>query len=1029
MKGKLLIIEIIFLSICYGSIENCAKEFSEGRCIECESGFTLSVVPSTEGVPKIICVSQTTDSNCETTADGYCTKCYDGYYLKDNSCTKCSENCELCNDLVCYKCNETYFLSTDQKRCTQCTGDDAPECGKCKSGYYFSIEQKACTKCSPFCSLCTESDNCFQCTDKHYLNGTYNCLEIDHCDSNSIKDDHCEKCDKKYRLDGGGCVACTVENCDECFINIDNKEECFKCLTGFIPYNGECVTLKSINCEVGSEIYGCQRCIDGYFLNSDLVCEQCDITCSTCITTSKTCLSCKNGYYFDGDICKKVEDNCSKYDQSGCKECKNDLVHTGLYIPEGEKTCHSCSENCTLCDKEADHCTACVANKMLKPTLSGTFTCEDMDDTCEKAQMGYCIECKQNYFIGLDMQCIHCDESCGSCESSNSCTNCAPYYYRGNNGSFCSPFSEINMTCTPTMTGCAGNCNKGYYAENTSQINCTACPIELNCKNCIWYSELEAPGCKECDDEQHYPNSTKYCIECQTIEHCLSCDKNGCKKCEKGYSPKDNGMCSKNNLNIIIPVVVIIIIIIVIILIIIIVIVSWKSIHKKNTTKSIKPFKVTSDLELSLLTADNKNFPLKTQTWELSFGLDKNKALVDKEYEQNIQIANTTKKAYFFEVLATPSHRYDLKVEPPRYTLKSGEAMELKFKIKMLCTASVSDEIGIIAMDVDDQNKETAKINLIIESDLSLKLDHTDLTPQMPPIGEGAFGMVFRGTYRGREVAIKKMKSRNMTQEQEKEFSHEVSMLTQLRHKCVVEFIGAVYTEGEIAIVTEFAEYGSLSKIWGKHELSFELKIKILDDLAIALQFLHQNQIIHRDVKGENVLIYSLNPHSDVCGKLTDFGTCRNISERNRLNKELTQGIGTPTYMAPECLQNFDYSYPIDVYAYGIVLYETYIEKGGYSDENVFDQPWKIPQFVIEGKRLPKPDGIPENYWQLTQDCWSQNPEDRPTFIDVLKEIEKWGLDIKYALVIDCDEKPSSNQLIQKTAAVQDSSSSSPSDN
>ncbi|EKE37509.1 tyrosine kinase, putative [Entamoeba nuttalli P19] len=133
--------------------------------------------------------------------------------------------------------------------------------------------------------------------------------------------------------------------------------------------------------------------------------------------------------------------------------------------------------------------------------------------------------------------------------------------------------------------------------------------------------------------------------------------------------------------------------------------------------------------------------------------------------------------------------------------------------------------------------------------------------------------------------------------------------------------------------------------------------------------------------------------------------------------------------MAPECLQNFDYSYPIDVYAYGIVLYETYIEKGGYSDENVFDQPWKIPQFVIEGKRLPKPDGIPENYWQLTQDCWSQNPEDRPTFIDVLKEIEKWGLDIKYALVIDCDEKPSSNQLIQKTAAVQDSSSSSPSDN
>ena len=55
-----------------------------------------------------------------------------------------------------------------------------------------------------------------------------------------------------------------------------------------------------------------------------------------------------------------------------------------------------------------------------------------------------------------------------------------------------------------------------------------------------------------------------------------------------------------------------------------------------------------------------------------------------------------------------------------------------------------------------------------------------------------------------------------MTPEQEREFNHEVSMMTQLRHQCVVELIGAVYTEGEIAICTEFAGYGSLSKLWGK---------------------------------------------------------------------------------------------------------------------------------------------------------------------------------------------------------------------
>ena len=84
--------------------------------------------------------------------------------------------------------------------------------------------------------------------------------------------------------------------------------------------------------------------------------------------------------------------------------------------------------------------------------------------------------------------------------------------------------------------------------------------------------------------------------------------------------------------------------------------------------------------------------------------------------------------------------------------------------------------------------------------------------------------------------------------------------------------------------------------------------------------------------------------------------------------------------MAPECLQNMNYSYEVDVYSFGIVLYESYNEKQAYSDDIQFDQPWKIPQFVIEGKRLNQPEGIPENYWNLTQNCWDQNPEKRPSF-------------------------------------------------
>ncbi|ELP92758.1 serine-threonine protein kinase, putative [Entamoeba invadens IP1] len=999
----------VFLISPSRGLEGCKTMFSENRCIECEDNYTLYVSPNpiSGGVPYILCRENGIITNCKEKTSSICIECDQGYYLKDNYCNECNENCLSCNDQVCYTCKEGTFLTLDQKGCTNCLGENASQCGFCSDGSYFDTTLKICKSCSANCDLCTDSTNCFQCKNNYYLVNTSNCVAIENCLSDYTKSDHCEKCKEGYRLQAGGCVECTLKNCSECYIDPENNERCFRCQTDFVPSNGYCKSLSDVNCLVGSVVYGCQRCSNGYYLNNVLECVSCDVSCGTCINQATNCLTCSEDYYFknggsvDNVQCVLVnKETCKKHDQSGCKECNNDLTTVGYYVPPDGQECEKCAENCTLCEGAFDHCTACSENYILK-SVGSFYSCVLKDESCVKASMGYCIQCSESYFIGQNMGCIRCEECCGSCEASDSCLTCAPEYYKGSNGSFCSPYSLINMTCTPTVTGCAGNCLLGYYAENSTQINCTACPPELGCAKCGYNENKKEPECLLCDDNEHYIKNGK-CVECKTLENCIKCNmKSGCEVCADGFKTDNESKCVKNNLGVIVGVVVTVVVLIVIILIIFIILISWKMIHKNSATKNIKPFKVTSELELSLLAADNKNFPLKTKTWELNFGLNRAKALVDKEYTESIEIANTTKKSYFFEILATPSHRYNLEMNPPRYSLHPGEAITIEFKIKMLCTSCVTDDIGIIAMDIDDQNKETAKMSLIIESDLSLKLDHTDLAPQLPAIGEGAFGMVFRGTYRGRDVAIKKMKSRNMTQEQEKEFNHEVSMLTQLRHQCVVEFIGAVYTEGEISIVTEFAEFGSLSKMWNNHSASYSLKVKILDDLAVALQFLHQNQILHRDVKGENVLIYSLNPHSAVCGKLTDFGTCRNISDRNKMNKELTQGIGTPMYMSPECLQNEDYGYPIDVYAFSIVMYETYTEKGAYTDEKIFDQPWKIPQFVIEGNRLPRPTGMNDNYWELMTSCWNQVPDKRPSFTDILKTIEGWNEDIKYALLVE----------------------------
>jgi len=1048
----------------------CSSCVSESHCVACdsihgqsESGESGGVTcylqldsSDSGGIPNLLCAALSTPEHCAKESGGACTLCEDGYYLQNNECKKCTENCLHCTSDKCYQCNKTideegnevqYYLSTDEKKCVDCSkAENDEDCVRCKEGNYFNVENMRCEQCPvENCALCTNATNCYQCKGKSLLNrgnGVDSCVPIKNCVSEYLKEDHCELCESGYRLESGGCTKCPP-NCSVCYYDEENKKEmCTTCDDGYVIRKGTCHEQKELHCSSGHPTYGCLECENHYFFNSDLDCEECSSACETCVSSKDHCLSCAEGSYFDKNQttqCVPKDGHCKLVDQAGCKECDNNLSlvedleeNYGWYVPEGEQTCQRCIDHCKLCESNNDPdeelrkktpvvCTACVTGFLLTPVDSSgerKYICEKMGESCNSTEMGYCTKCNEGYFIS-DTDCIKCDESCASCETNSSCIQCNEGYYLPEGAvlgtNVCESVDKISMTCNKkeggsyNKEGCV-DCNYGYYKADDKDKNCTECPEEcVKCKR----GEDGQPRCVECRNDtngltMYYDEGAKKCVSCNNIEHCSYCNDTGCLTCEDGYSKDGSGTkCHKTPVGAIVGGVVAFIVVVIIIIVVIIAVIWWRrSKFVKKESTAIKPFHVDSDLELLLLGADNEKFPLKTNKWNLVFGLEKAKALLDTPYTEEVSLANMSKKNYYFEFHNSPSHRYDLEIEPKSATLKPSTAITVKFTITMKCTASVSDHLAISAMDVDNLGQETARFTVVIESDLSMKLDHTELKPQMPPIGEGAFGMVFKGTYRGRDVAIKKMKSRTLSIEQEKEFNHEVSMLTQLRHQCVVELIGAVYTEGEISIVTEFAEYGSLSKMWGKHELSYQLKVKYLDDMAVALSYLHQNQILHRDVKGENLLVFSLNPNSPVCAKLTDFGTCRNISDRNINAKELTHGVGTPAYMAPECLKNVDdYSYPIDVYAYGMVMYETFTEKNSYENDERFNQPWLIPQFVIEGNRLDKPNGIPDNYWDLLTKCWAQNPEERPSFTQVLQIIESWGEDIRYALRNEGDKK------------------------
>jgi serine/threonine protein kinase len=241
--------------------------------------------------------------------------------------------------------------------------------------------------------------------------------------------------------------------------------------------------------------------------------------------------------------------------------------------------------------------------------------------------------------------------------------------------------------------------------------------------------------------------------------------------------------------------------------------------------------------------------------------------------------------------------------------------------------------------------------------------------------------------YRGQDVAVKMLKMQDMPEEMLDEFDREVDLMNKLRHKNIVQFLGASKIVGKFAIITEFIERGNLADMVFKHTnkpIDYGFKIKSALDTARAMLFLHENRVLHRDLKLDNLLVVSVLPDDPVCVKLTDFGSSRAVSEK--IQNSYTSGIGTPIYMAPEILTKKPYDTKSDVYSFGVMLWVLYTQKQPYTN---FDHSWDVAQFVIEGNREKIPKDCPPDFRTLIELCWSQDPTERPTFQYIVEHLEK----------------------------------------
>ncbi|PIN04941.1 Tyrosine kinase [Handroanthus impetiginosus] len=294
------------------------------------------------------------------------------------------------------------------------------------------------------------------------------------------------------------------------------------------------------------------------------------------------------------------------------------------------------------------------------------------------------------------------------------------------------------------------------------------------------------------------------------------------------------------------------------------------------------------------------------------------------------------------------------------------------------------DGIGNVGLPPPDPSLVDFDIN-------SLQIIKNADLEELKELGSGTFGTVYHGKWRGSDVAIKRIKKSCFTgrqSEQERltvEFWREAEILSKLHHPNVVAFYGVVQDGpgGTLATVTEYMVDGSLRHVLLRKDrhLDRRKKLIIAMDAAFGMEYLHSKNIVHFDLKCDNLLVNLKDPSRPIC-KVGDFGLSK--IKRNTL---VSGGVrGTLPWMAPELLNGSSnrVSEKVDVFSFGIVLWEILTGEEPYANMHY----GAIIGGIVNNTLRPTIPNYCDPEWRrLMEECWAPNPALRPSFTEITNRL------------------------------------------